>query len=190
MVSSSNMVLASTVVRDQAGSVDLRIFDLAWDYANCLPGRPFEVMLSRFREHGLGWDDVDPGNLFRAFNPRHLNMYNTMEDGNPRLGFFGGANPVVNRDAVVSGMPLLTFCKQRLPAAAEAVVEQVNRVTATRMPLLQYVRLEHRQTYYHRLMLPAANTGGAPSKVLAFCDPFSLFFGSSLLERPPGMSYN
>lgn len=190
MASNYNMVLASRVVTDRAGRVDLRICDLAWNYADCLPGRPFDVMLDRFREHGLGWDDVDPGHLFHAFNPRHLNMYDTTEDGNPRLGFFGGANPVANRKAAEAGMPLRMFCEERLPSVADAVVEQVIRVTATGMPLLQFVRLEQRRAFYHRLMLPAARMGGAPSKVLAFCDPFGLFFGSSLLERPPGMSCN
>ena len=190
MTSGSNMVLASSAVKNEAGLVGLRLWDLAWDYANYLPGQPFEAMLGRFREHGLGWDDVDPRHFFHAFNPRHLNMYDTTEDGNPRLGFFGGANAIANRDAALSGMPLQTFCAQQSPAVAEAIAEQVNRVASTGSPLLQYVRLEHRRTFYHRLMLPAANGRGAPSKVLAFIVPSSLFFGSSFVGLPPGTSYN
>ncbi len=185
-----SVVLSSTTVRDGAGRVGLRLWDLAWDYANGVPGRPFEPILGRFRSHGLAWDDVDPGHLFRSLNPRHLNMYNTLEEGNPRLGFFGGANPIANRESAVSGMPLRTFCQPASLAVADAIAEQVNRVATTQIPLLQYVRLEHRRAFYHRLMLPAANGGTAPTKVLAFIVPFSSFLGSSLIEPPPGTSYN
>ena len=185
-----SLVLGSRTAENESGTVDLRVWDLAWDYADYLPGRPFAAILARFREHGLGWDDVDPGTLFQSFNPRHLNMYHTTEAGNPRLGFFGGANPIANREAAVSGMPLRALFAGHSRSVADAVAEQVVRVAATGMPLLQYVRIEHRQLFYHRLMLPAAGPSDMPTKVLAFALPVGIFLGTSLLRPPPGATYN
>ncbi len=185
-----NLVLANRTVENVSGGVDLRVWDLSWSYADQIPGRPFDAMLGRFREHGLRWDDVDHDVLFHAFNWRHLNMYHTTETGNPRLGFFGGANRIANRAAAVSGMPLRAFCASASSAVADAVTEQVVRVAESRMPLLQYVRLEQRGQYYHRLMLPAAGDKDTPSKVLAFVFPLGMFLGSAVLKPPPGTTYN
>ncbi len=190
VASNSNIVLASTAVRDEAGQIGLRICDLAHDYAVDMPGRPFDVMIDLFRQYGLSWDDVDPGQLFHAFNPRRVNMYDTMEGGSPRVGFFGGANKVWNRESAESGMPLRAFLGARSPALANATVDQIIRVATTGTPLLQYVRIEDRRVCYHRLMLPATNGDGSPTKVLAFVTPATLGFGPSAMTPPPGTSYN
>ncbi len=176
-------ILASRAVRNEAGDVGMRVCDLAYDYAALLAGRPFDIFLDRFRQHGLGWDDVDPGLLFGTFNPGLTNMYQTQELGNPRLGFFGGANDVWNKGAAESGMPVRGFWSAFSPALANFVVEQIDRVAMTGQPLLQYVRVEDRRNYYYRLLLPATNGGPSSSKVLSFCTPTSLFFPAAM--RPP-----
>lgn len=190
MASGGNLVLASTAVRNEAGLIGLRICDLAHDYALHMPGRPFDVMIDLFRQHGFGWDDVDPGRLFQAFNPRRVNMYDTMEGGNPRLGFFGGANKVWNRELAGSGTPLRAFFGARSRALANAAVDQIVRVATSGAPLLQYVRIEDRRVSYYRLMLPSTNRGTSPTKVLAFVTPATLGFGLPTMTPPPRMSYN
>ncbi|MFQ5971090.1 MAG: hypothetical protein ACE5Q3_02085 [Alphaproteobacteria bacterium] len=184
----THLVLGKRTVSDHDRS--RRTCDLALEYASLLDGKPYEGLLELYNRHGLRWDHVPATVVMDRFDPDHINLYDTSESGNPRLGFFGKGNPVDVREAPLSGTPIRAIFKNLSPSIADSVASDIEGVAALGRPVLQHVHIEDRGHDYHRLMLPSSSSGEHPDRVLAFILPRTyLLLDTSLMQQPPGGLY-
>lgn len=184
----AHLVLGKRIVCDHDRS--RRTCDLALDYAPLLDGKPYEGILELYDRYGLRWDHVPATVVLDRFDPDHINLYDTKERGNPRLGFFGRGNPVDLREAPPSGTPIRAIFKYLSPPIADSVASDIEGVAALARPVLQHVHIEDRGHDYHRLMLPATSDGEHTDRVLAFILPHTyLLLDTSLMQQPPGGLY-